>query len=396
MDELRYNKNMIKTPLSPHSNALLMAFNRLRLPPHAVRYLAGKKLKTSNHWSEVFREEHAAAFTAARMTKDNIVRDTHAALVRALASGETQASFIKSLAPRLRDMGWAPPTGVDSIPHRLEKIYATNMRTARAAGQWHRIQNSKKALPFLLYALGPSEVHRAEHVAWAGTILPADDSWWDTHFTPNGFGCKCHIRQVGMAEYEQLKEAGAKTRPPETKKRAFINRSTGEITKIPVGIDPGWDWNPGKYRDLGVRRAWGNHLNKMLRSDPLALGSAVAAMRIEEDLTAGGFARIWNKPPTNPGAVDTPVGVFGGDDPALLFINAGRISEIKNKSPAINAADLVVIQNIIDTRNNRTAAGKTTGYGKDAGGKWWRAQWSGTQVTDFRRATKKEITAQEK
>ena len=51
-------------------------------------------------------------------------------------------------------------------PRRLKTIYSTNMRTARAAGQWERIQRTKATHPYLLYELGPSGEHRPEHVAW--------------------------------------------------------------------------------------------------------------------------------------------------------------------------------------------------------------------------------------
>jgi hypothetical protein len=62
------------------------------------------------------------------------------------------------------------------------------MRVSRSAGQWQRIDRTKKTLPYLVYYLGPSANHRDEHVGWAGTILPVDHPWWDTHFVPNGWG----------------------------------------------------------------------------------------------------------------------------------------------------------------------------------------------------------------
>ena len=50
------------------------------------------------------------------------------------------------------------------------------MRSARGAGQWDRIQRTKKLMPYLIYELGPSSDHRPEHEAWAGTCLPVEPS----------------------------------------------------------------------------------------------------------------------------------------------------------------------------------------------------------------------------
>ena len=105
------------------------------------------------------------------------------------------------MAPRLRRSGWRPPTGVNSIPWRLGTIYRTNRRAAHAAGQWARILRTAKALPYLLYSLGPNRDH---HVAIAGTILPFDAPFWHTRFPPNGWGCKCRVRQISSRERERL------------------------------------------------------------------------------------------------------------------------------------------------------------------------------------------------
>ena len=88
------------------------------------------------------------------------------------AEGQTLRQFQKSLTPALQKKGWwgvkplrDPVTG-DIVearlgsPRRLRVIYDANMRTARAAGQWGRIQRGKRSHPYLIYELGPSREHR--------------------------------------------------------------------------------------------------------------------------------------------------------------------------------------------------------------------------------------------
>lgn len=121
------------------------------------------------------------------------------------------------------------------------------MRAARAAGQWQRIERTKQILPFILYVRTASIEPRPEHLAFEGIILPADDAFWRTHFPPNGWGCKCSVRQISAREATKLgykPEDGG----PQIVWRQFLNKRTGELVKVPEGIDPGWQTNPGLSR----------------------------------------------------------------------------------------------------------------------------------------------------
>lgn len=253
-----------------------------------MRYLGSKGLTPSEHWTDVWREEHATSFTAARMAQTDLLVDVQGELVRALAEGTPMRQFVEGLAPRLRRMGWAPPAAGGDIPTRLARIYDTNLRTARAAGQWDRIERTRDALPFLLYQLGPSLVHREEHLRWEGLLLRADDEFWGWAMPPNGFGCKCHVRQVGEREADRLERDGItyraqrvrdpktgrvtredrhvriRRRRPERRMRDWTNPATGETRRVTDGIGPGFDYNPGRDRPRGVREAMNQQFEDLL------------------------------------------------------------------------------------------------------------------------------------
>lgn len=96
----------------------------------------------------------------------------------------------------------------------------------RAAAQWQRIQRTKRAMPYLLYQLGPSR--EPCHPQWDGVLLPVDDPWWITHFPPNSNGCKCWVRPVSKHEHQKMLASGN------------VKTSASDD-----GIEPGWDFNPG-------------------------------------------------------------------------------------------------------------------------------------------------------
>jgi hypothetical protein len=255
------------------------------VPQEAIDYLKAKRLKPGFDYRDVWREEHASAFTVAKMGELDMLSDTRDSLVEALGKGQTFRTWSKQITPELQKRGWwgvqeatDPLTGDRGLvqlgsPRRLKTIYEANLRTARAAGQWERIQRTKVTHPFLLYQLGPSAHHRPQHVAWSGTVLPVDDPFWSYAYPPNGYGCKCWVRQVSRGEYGRLRDKGyqdplapmqlnpdtglptghretrllqVKTEAPPVKYRRWVNKRTGEVERVVDGIDPGWDTNPGQ------------------------------------------------------------------------------------------------------------------------------------------------------
>lgn len=256
------------------------------LPPkEAIAFFRAKQLKPSFDYRDTWREEHATAFSVAKATSLDVLSDIRAGVDTALADGKTFDQFKKELTPLLQQKGWwgrkevtDPVTGKTlnaqlGSPRRLRTIYESNVRTALAAGHWEKAQRTKRAMPYFLYQLGPSERHRPAHVALEGTMLPVDDPFWDTHYPPNGWGCKCWLRQITKYEFDKLSRDGvpsqgdpvlddkglptgrvqprtipAKTTAPKVSLRSWRNTRTGKIEQVPQGIDPGWDTNPGKAR----------------------------------------------------------------------------------------------------------------------------------------------------
>ena len=258
-------------------------------PPEASAFLRNKGLTPSFAWQDVEPEEHAVAFTVAKAMQADVLQDIRTEVQRALDEGRTLAQFQRDLKPKLAAHGWwgrtemtDPLTG-DVIevqlgsPRRLRTIYRSNMRSARAAGQWERIQRTKDALPYLLYQLGPSERHRPTHQAKNGLVLPADDPFWAQWYPPNGWNCKCWVRQLTRTEGERLGVGQA----PSVPTRERRNRRTGEVRQVPDGLDPAWMGNPGALR---VDRMHDMLAGKLAAADP-----AVRA-QVERDIASSWYA----------------------------------------------------------------------------------------------------------
>ena len=124
-----------------------------------------------------------------------------------------------------------------------------DVRMERAVDQWQRIQRSKRAMPYLLYQIGPRRETCELHLHWDNLLLPVDDPWWSSHMPPNSWGCTCGVSAVSKYEYEKIVSTGkAKTVAPDDGITEWINKRTGVVESIPTGIDPSWNFNPGKGR----------------------------------------------------------------------------------------------------------------------------------------------------
>lgn len=235
-------------------------------PKEALAFFRGKSLTQGFAWQDVWQEEHARAFTVAKAMNRDLLEDIRGAVDGALAEGRTLKQFQDELRPLLEAKGWwgrkpmiDPLTGERKIvqlgsPRRLRTIFEVNMRSAYAAGRWERAQRNKEAFPFLRYVTAGDSRVRPEHQSWNGVIRPIDDPFWDTHYPPCGWSCRCTAVPVSRG---QLRRRGLEVTedPPSYPKLPYTNPRTGEVTRIERGIDPGFNFNIGKaYQDsLGPR-----------------------------------------------------------------------------------------------------------------------------------------------
>ncbi|MFG1207014.1 phage head morphogenesis protein [Xanthobacter flavus] len=353
-------------------------------PPEVLDYFRRKELAPRFSWRDVWGEEHAHAFTVAGVIDARVLAEFRAGIDKAIAEGKGFETFREEMQRRLTPHGWwgardvvDPVTGkakrVDfSVPQRLETTFWSNMRAARAAGQWDRAQRTKAALPFFLYVRTTSAHPRPNHLRFVGVILPVDDPAWSWMFPPNGWGCKCSVRQISLGQRDRYLE-GTKGEdgvwytdeaPPRNDKR-FVNKRTGEVTMVPEGIDPGWHTNPG----VGRAKTLGQQLVERLGEQEPAVARAMTRRFVRTDgfesfvwrahqreeqwsklpaatrATAAGRRAHWDDAPM-PVAV-LPADLAGG--PAVTsIVTATDYAVAHNASHAMTAFEWARVQQLLD------------------------------------------------
>ena len=210
----------------------------------AVDFFRQKVPQHTQHWTDVWRTAHSRSFMVAGAASGSLLGDFQGAIGKALADGTTLHEFRKDFDTIVARHGWAHN---GSAAWRSRVIYETNLATAFSAGQYAQQTEpaTLEAFPFWQYVHSGARHPRLQHLAWNGLTLRADDAFWETHYPPNGWKCGCRVRPISERGLGRMGKTGPDKAPP-LETRPWRNPQTGEVHQVPVGIDPGFDYNPGK------------------------------------------------------------------------------------------------------------------------------------------------------
>ncbi|MFZ5483495.1 MAG: phage minor head protein [Pseudomonadota bacterium] len=273
-------------------------FARLfRLPPEeAVDYMKRRGLLTETFdWRDLWQDEHLHQFTVSRLARLDLLEAIRDGITRSVEGDLSRRDWMRDIQAMLQKEGWwgeeevlDPVTGklVKTVfdPARLKLIYDTNTNMAYSAGLWERIARNKATSPYIRYITRRDEKVRITHQAWDNLALPVDHPFWDSHFPPNGWRCRCRAMSMSQRDYDTWKAQGRlKTEPPPGETRRWVDKRSGEVHQVPIGIDPGFAYNPGKATLASKGQLL---LNRAIDADP-----RTAALAIREYLSGPGQVR---------------------------------------------------------------------------------------------------------
>lgn len=95
--------------------------------------------------------------------------------------------------------------------HYLHAEYNFAQASAEMAGKWERFTEDGDDY-LLQYRTANDSKVRPEHAELHGVTLPADDSFWDEYFPPNGWNCRCTVIQVLKSRFEETPHSEAMQR----------------------------------------------------------------------------------------------------------------------------------------------------------------------------------------
>jgi len=209
----------------------------------AIDFLRNKLRLPTATWTDIWQGMHSTAFVVAGAQSDDLLADFQEAVTKAIAAGRTLADFRKDFDNIVAEHGWSYR---GSRNWRSKVIFQTNLRTAYSAGRWQQIQRLKAARPYLRYVAVMDARTRPQHRTWHNTVLPVDHPWWETHFPPNGWNCRCSVQSLNERDLARHGLKVSDDAPPSPLVPRTLNTASGRVTiEVPEGIDPGFAYNPG-------------------------------------------------------------------------------------------------------------------------------------------------------
>ena len=203
-----------------------------------IKFFRQKVNVPTTGWRDLMKAEHDRAFVVAGATKADLLADLRNAVDKAIAEGKSLEWFQEQFESIVAKHGWE----YHGTPAwRARTILENNINSSYAAARYAQ-QTDPDFLalnPYWEWRHGDSVHPRPQHLAWDGMVLPADHPWWNAHYPPCGWGCKCKVFALGP---DALQQRGIKVLK-EPRKNLPGPKAESEVMK---GVDVGWNYTPGK------------------------------------------------------------------------------------------------------------------------------------------------------
>lgn len=196
----------------------------------AVEYFRRALAIGTDEWLQILAEEGQVSAAIADDLVRSVTGDLVAAIGELVETGGTIDDFRARYQEIVRARGWSYNGSAGWHSQLVYRLWTGN---AYAAGRWEQAVRLEVARPGTMYGrlvtVGDHRV-RHTHAQMHGIILPITHKYWDTHWPPNGFNCRCHVQIVSAREIARYGWTVTSSRDP----------------RLKIPPDQGWATNPGK------------------------------------------------------------------------------------------------------------------------------------------------------
>lgn len=228
----------------------------------AVKFISGKPVVTRDVFDRLLPELRARAFTVTGIESANAlagIRDAIAKLPAGADWDDVKEDVIGRISPWLvtSDDPEKRDGEIAAAARRAELLLRTHGFQAYEAAKHESMERQKDVFEYWQYHSMEDERVRPEHAALDGLVLRSDSPFWETHYPPWDWGCRCMVTPLLPEEVDAIdagEEAGYTLGPQATRKledEGMLDLGDGTPVNVTApsetNKDDAFQWNP---RDL--------------------------------------------------------------------------------------------------------------------------------------------------
>lgn len=209
-------------------------------PNAAIAFFRKKVPMTKDAWLALTERAREQAFTVAGVAQLDVVHDVWQAIDDAVANGTDFKAFTEAVGDTLL-ASWQGT--VDNPGFRLETIFRTNVQHAYAAGREAAATDPDTLEDFPFWMFDATIDGRTTHICAEanGTILPANDHWWERHTPPCHFNCRS--TKIVLTPEQAERFGGVSQKRPTAQAAKGFGGSPASVWKPDASKYPSELWN---------------------------------------------------------------------------------------------------------------------------------------------------------
>ena len=158
-------------------------------PHEAVKHFKAKKIVKRATFDELEDEAKSGSFTVAGVYRKQVLGAFKGAISEALESGATQQETIKKFRAIVAGDAKQQTLGA----YHMETVFRTNVQMSYGVGRRKSMEAVADVLPYWAYHAVGDDRTRPQHQALSGVTLKSDNPFWETHYPPWAFSCRCSV-----------------------------------------------------------------------------------------------------------------------------------------------------------------------------------------------------------
>lgn len=185
-----------------------LIFNKT--PDDIVEYLESQGIVVTAEWRDFYSYIYDNVFTISGVNNVRLLQDVHNLLVKAIADNVPFSLFKRQIRGELVRRGWVSDDNTDVLtsPWRMMLIYRQTLTNALNVGRYYQMLQAADDRPYWQYGgvldRNTRNNHRDIIIYFQNRVLKFDHPFWRSFFPPNGFNCRCYVRNYTQAEVAQL------------------------------------------------------------------------------------------------------------------------------------------------------------------------------------------------